>query len=749
MSDLRMHPGFLITASVILLLLVVSVFGLTSLNLPFIRPTDSAETFLLFFLSTIIFLCLLVLGFILFRSFLKLYMERRAQQLGSKFKTKLVCGAVGLSVLPVCFLFLFSYSLINGTLDKWFSRPVETVSREAGEIVQVLGEFVQGKAVADAKRLASDLVATGATPEESWTQLREKFTSLPPPQGLDYMALVDSQGKVLLERRLEPEFPFISPLFLADSFVPGSPVRSRFVEMDGGSYALGWTPVQIGQEEGAVVVGMSMPARVTASAARLTQESILYGELTKERKFIRKIYLSILLLLTVFILFIAIWFALFLSRQVTVPIQALAEATHEVSRGNLDYRVYTRAADELGILVGSFNEMTAQLAAGRAALEHSRSHLEQANLQLDQKNQFTQAILESIPTGVISVSGKGMILASNTAALRLFGREPAQAGHLSNLFSREDFREMGRLMKRAARQGQITRQLEVKLNGRTLNLAVTVAALAGEHPGSPGDTGGSRWFVVMLEDMSELLQAQKAAAWGEVAQRVAHEIKNPLTPIALSAERIHLWLNRRRSSGEESPALNRVLEESCSLIRQEVANVKRLVDEFSQFARFPKASLAPANLNQIVEGALGLFNGRLDGIRIHTQLAADLPPVQVDAEQFRRVFVNLIDNAAEAMESSLVKELVVITRADLQREIVEAVVADTGCGVGPEEKQKLFLPYFSTKERGTGLGLAIVSRIVAEHEGVIRVEENQPVGTQVILELPILQPVAVPQTVTT
>ncbi|MCH7979122.1 MAG: GHKL domain-containing protein, partial [Acidobacteria bacterium] len=231
---------------------------------------------------------------------------------------------------------------------------------------------------------------------------------------------------------------------------------------------------------------------------------------------------------------------------------------------------------------------------------------------------------------------------------------------------------------------------------------------------------------------------QKEAAWGEVAQRIAHEIKNPLTPIALSAERINLWLKRPSQSRENSPEFNQVIRESCALIDQEVENLRHLVDTFSQFAQFPKAHPAPADLNQIVESALGLFDGRLDGIRIRTELASPMPLVQVDANHFRRVFVNLIDNAAEAMESSPLRELVVATRTDSQREVVEVIVADTGPGVTLEEREKLFLPYFSTKDRGTGLGLAIVSRIVTEHGGVIRVEENQPVGARFIIELPIL-----------
>ena len=738
MPDPRMRPAFIVAVSIVVLALVVSLFGLTSLNLPFIRPTGSAETILLFALSTFIFLGLVIFGFILFRSLLKLRTERRANVLGSKFKTRLVYGALGLSVLPVCFLFLFSYSLLNRTLDKWFSRPFERLSDDAHQVVAEIQALAQNKAVGDADFVALELKTTARTMDGALAHLQQEF-AVHPPRDVDYLAVLGRQGELLLERRQQPDWPNLPFSFVKPETRPKEQPPSQLVEFEGNSYAFGWAALEFGpQESGFVVVGKKLPPHVSEAASRLRQESILYGELSRERKTLRQTYLSILLLLTVMILFIATWFALFLSRQVTVPIQALAEATREVSRGNLEHRVQIRAADELGILVRSFNEMTEQLAAGRAALEQSRSHLEGVNLELDRRRRLIEAILESIPTGVISISGSGDILGTNSAAQRLFGQDLAAATNLSALFSREDMRELLYLMKRAARQGQATRHLEVKFEGRSLNLAITVSALAGSPPGSPPGQLGSGWFVFVMEDLSELLQAQKAAAWGEVAQRVAHEIKNPLTPIALSAERINLWLARQPNSGEDSPELKRVIQESYSLIQKEVEHLKRLVEEFSQFARFPKAQPVPSNLNQIVESALALFNGRLDGIHVRTDLAEDLPPVPVDADQFRRVFINLIDNAAAAMESSLVKELALATRLDSRREVVEAEISDTGCGVTSEDKEKLFLPYFSTKGRGTGLGLAIVNRIITEHNGTIRVEENRPVGTRFIIELPML-----------
>ena len=736
-----MRPGFIITASVIVLLLVASLFALTSFQLPFIRPSGSSEVILLFALSTLIFLSLVIFGFILFRSLFKLTMERRANLLGSKFKTKLVLGALALSVAPVCFLFLFSYSLLNRTLDKWFSRPYETISRDAQDLVAEIREFARSRAGTDAEILASELRSSARTLDAAASALERTLPPDAPPRELDYFAVADPEGAELLGRSASPGVA--EAIRAARESLDGPSVGKRgpagekgslILDRDGESYAVGWATVELGARPATVFAARQLPSKISESAARLDAESVLYGELSQERRSVRTIYLSILLLLTVLILFIATWFALYFSRQVTVPIQALAEATHEVSRGNLAYRVKTRAADELGVLVSSFNEMTEQLAAGRAAREQSRVHLEHMNREIDQRRQFTEAILESIPTGVITVSGAGTILESNGAARRLFGAESGEMGNVSALFSGENWREFSYLIKRAARIGQSTRHLEIQHGERTLHLAVTACSLSGEPPDPANRMPGASSFVLVMEDLSDLLRAQKSAAWGEVAQRVAHEIKNPLTPIALSAERIRLWLDRQGGNG--SPELNRVVQESCGLIEQEVGHLQRLVNEFAQFARLPEPQPSAANLNEIIESSLNLFNGRLDGIRIHTRLAEDLPAVQVDPGQFRRVFVNLIDNAAEAMEQSLVRELVVTTRPDARREVIEAEVSDTGCGVTPENREKLFQPYFSTKNRGTGLGLAIVNRIVSDHNGTIRTEKNDPVGTRFIIELP-------------
>jgi two-component system nitrogen regulation sensor histidine kinase NtrY len=381
-----------------------------------------------------------------------------------------------------------------------------------------------------------------------------------------------------------------------------------------------------------------------------------------------------------------------------------------VRKGNWGHRVEVQAIDELASLVRSFNQMT-------EGLENSRRELEN-------RRRFIETILESIPTGVISVAPDGRILRVNAALSHILPREVvSRAEKLEDLFGREDLAEIKYLMKRARRTGAASTQLEFKREQRTLHLSVTVSALEAKL------TSG---FVVVLEDTSELLRAQKAAAWHEVARRIAHEIKNPLTPIALSAERILRHLERQAAPPETA----KVLAQCAATIVQEVETLKRLVDEFSQFARFPAARPVPSDLNEIVEAGLAVFSGRLDGIQLIKNLAPNLPLVNVDREQLKRVVVNLVDNAAEAMQNSLVRQLHVSTAAS--GDMVELVVADTGCGISAEEKEKLFLPYFSTKGRGTGLGLAIVSHILTEHNAHVRVEDNFPAGARFVVEIPAI-----------
>ncbi len=448
------------------------------------------------------------------------------------------------------------------------------------------------------------------------------------------------------------------------------------------------------------------------------------------RSFKRQILFT-LSLFTMLLLFSATWFALFLSKEVTVPIQALAEATHEIAAGRFDTRVKVKAQDELGTLVRSFNAMTEQLADSRRQIDESTQRLQFAVQELDRRRVLIETVLENIPTGVVTLDPDGKLLRINTAARQIFGERSREASDLPDLVGREVSHEIQHLIRRSSRMGTAWRELEIRLGGRLIHAAVTVSPL--------GPRRTNAGYVVVVDDLTELLRAQKAAAWQEVAQRIAHEIRNPLTPIQLSAERMARYLNRNGDKAG-SPEFISLVSECAALIGREVGTLEGLVNEFSQFARFPVARLTSTDPNAVVRDALDVFKGRLDDVRIRTDLAADLPPVKADPELLRRVVVNLIDNAAEAMEGSPAKQLELSTRLHAGHETVEIAVSDSGQGISPEDKDKLFLPYFSTKERGTGLGLAIASRIIAEHHGLIRAEDNQPVGARFVIELPLAEP---------
>jgi nitrogen fixation/metabolism regulation signal transduction histidine kinase len=459
-----------------------------------------------------------------------------------------------------------------------------------------------------------------------------------------------------------------------------------------------------------------------------------YFELAHERRLVRRTYLIQLLFLTMIVLFVTTWLALFLSKLVTRPLAALAEATQEISRGRLDYRIDVSAADEMGDLVRSFNRMAEELEISRRQTEASSRDASAANAELDQRRRQMETILESIPTGVLSLDGSRCVTHVNQALLRIFhpegfadGQHMLRGARLADVFSSEVLQDLEPLLRRADRMGMTTSQMEMPLQRTSLNVAVTVATLRhhGEESG----------YVLVFEDLSDLLKAQKQAAWREVARRVAHEIKNPLTPIALSAERIQRHLERATPS---DPASSEVIRSCAATIAGAVETVRRLVDEFSTLARFPAPNPHPADINQVIASALSMFNGRLDGISVRQSLAPDLPKVLADAEAIKRAVANLVDNAAEALQGAMVREIQISTCLVVSRDAVEISIADTGHGVTRELKEKLFLPYFSTKKRGTGLGLAIVSRVIEDHHGSIRVEENQPVGARFVVELPIV-----------
>jgi two-component system nitrogen regulation sensor histidine kinase NtrY len=509
--------------------------------------------------------------------------------------------------------------------------------------------------------------------------------------------------------------------------------KPKSFDILGKTYVLGRAVVGPGAQ---ILVAMPLPANYSMALRDIEQAQEQYQELRKQRRLLRRTYLGYILILTVGVLFASTWLALYLSKMVTRPLLALAEATQEISRGHLDYRVDVQVGSEIGQLVNSFNQMAADLEASRASIEASRADLADVNVQIEQRNRHIETILESIPTGVLSLDASRHVVHMNGAVERLLHLDPtpAQAARtLAELFPDDVTADLEHLLRKADRMGTTTSQMEIITARVNLNVAVTVASL--DSPARALEPMSQRMgYVVVLEDISDLLRAQKQTAWSEVARRVAHEIKNPLTPIALSAERIRRHLER---GAPPDAASLKIIRNCVDTIGSSVQTMRTLVDEFATLARFPASRPMPSNINSIVESALLMFDGRLSGIRVQRLLASDLPPVHADPDAIKRAIANLVDNAAEAMQGSVVKEIVISTALAGERDSVEIVLSDTGHGVTPALKEKLFLPYFSTKKRGTGLGLAIVSRIIEDHHGSIRVEENTPIGTRFIVELPV------------
>jgi two-component system, NtrC family, nitrogen regulation sensor histidine kinase NtrY len=714
------NTWWLILGGIVVVLLAAIVITLGSFNPPF-RPEQGAEYAPLFALAVFIGIALLVFGLILTRSILRTLSERRAGKIGSRFKAKMVLGAMGVSLLPVVFLFFFSYALVNRTLNNWFPRPLEIANEQSRAL---LNEFTS--------RGYSRMSAQAAA-----------ICQLVGPEHLDWPEAAhaaapdaDAVWRVTATGAIDKEFPESlgsSDQIRRHASPTGTlPTGAEIWTGKSGSYIAGRALCGTGT----IVVARQVPSDFLQRYNQIEAQTQIYQQQKEHLRQYKREILFALFLITLLLVFSTTWVALFLSKQVTVPIQSLAEATRELSRGNFEHRIDVQAQDELGTLVRSFNRMAEQLGEGRRQINEFTHSLEQAVEERERRRKLMEAILENIPTGVVSLDPTGAVARVNTAVSTILGEYARDAHTLPELLGEDAARAVQHLMRRSLRMGAASRELEIATRGRLARMAVTVSSL-GPRRSNPG-------FVVVIDDLTDLLRAQKAAAWQEVAQRIAHEIKNPLTPIQLSAQRILRYLDRTTATKDASSRsdFEKLAAECASLIEREVQTLESLVGEFSRFARFPAARLAASEINPVVQSAIALFHDRLEGITVRTDLADSLPQVKVDAELMCNVLANLIDNAAESMEGSRIRQLRLATRAVGDGDAVEIEISDSGHGISPADKDKLFLPHFSTKDRGTGLGLAIASRIIAEHNGTIRVEDNLPAGTRILIRFPAVDAVA-------
>jgi hypothetical protein len=741
LSDPRRRSVALLAGGVLLFFALLG--GLQAFNtsgVGFLNPETYGETLAFTGLTVLVFLLLMVLLMLLLRNFLKLYADQSSSALGARLRTRMVLGAALIALTPAVFMFLFSFQLMNRSIDRWFSPNTSELREDSTRVVLELAQYV----TSNARGEAESIVATGA-PDRGQPDIEEVLNSHRITLDGGFVVVYDKDRRVLASFQAPPEsspstlvpwldedqrgnaIPLRGPLSASLLFTAQRSNEPE-IKVAGQEYALGISTTASGK---VVVTALPMPQGLSQTAARIRSGAAAYWELFRTRHQIRTTFFLMLLLITAFVFFSSVWLALFLSKQITRPVEALADAMDEIAAGKYEQRVAVTASGEMGDLVSSFNHMAADLETSRQLADSSSAQLTEANLAIEERRRELETIVETIPSGVVTLDGAGVVLQSNRAFAALMGLRDdfSLCGEkIETLLPTECGEELAGVIRRGQRMGAASTEIEFHSRGRTIHLAITSARLELAH-GQPGT-------VLVVEDTTELLRAQRQLAWKEVAQRVAHEIKNPLTPIALSAERIARHLDRAQL---DSP---NVIRKCSEVILGCVGTLRTLVDQFSALAQFPAPQPRACDINKVAEEALALFAGRLDGITVQWRLEPGLPTVLADPEAIRRALANLVDNAADAMQGSLLRVLGISSSLSEDGAAVEVVVSDTGHGLTDEIRERLFLPFYSTKHRGTGLGLSIAAKIVQEHGGSLRAEANSPKGARFLLRLPLMDSVA-------
>jgi two-component system nitrogen regulation sensor histidine kinase NtrY len=675
-----------------------------------------------------VLLCLL-----LSRNLIKLYFERRNRLIGSGFRTKLVAAFVGFSLIPAFLLFFAASGYLTTSIDNWFGIQVEHPVNNALEIARSYYQDRQNTVVHFGR-----LLSTALTEEGLWQQTDSALGDILRKKAEAYrLERITVYGSDLKQRVSATGIPApASPIVkVSDDFLKkalqGEEIKAA-TQPEEDRLVRAIFPVRASPPSsailGALVIESSMPEALVSRMDEIKQSFEDYQQLKAFKNPIKMSYLVIFFSITLVILFSATWFGFYLAKRITVPITKLAEGTQAVAQGNLNFHIQVKANDEIGMLVDSFNKMTTDLKAGKTQLEEVNLSLSESNIEINQRRAHMETILEHIATGVIALDAQGRITNCNRSAERILSLKPYE---ILDKTARDAFqsRRLDPLItlldkfKRSRKDG-LEEEIHLEVMKKPLTLRFNLSVLKDPE-------GSSLGVVMVFEDLSELLKAQKLAAWQEVAQRIAHEIKNPLTPIQLSTERL------RKKFFEHSKDFDGIFDEATTTIINEVNSLKKLVDEFSNFARFPSPRPSPQNLYEILNEVIRLYKAAHRDVIFETQYEKDFPMLMLDREQWKRAFVNIFENAVEAMNGG--GRLVISTQYDPKQHRVRLEVSDDGGGIDSEDFDKLFLPYFSRKKSGTGLGLAIVNRIVNDHNGQIRITSNIPQGATVIIELPAMQ----------
>ena len=667
----------LISSGIILVLLVFGIelhYAGTG-NVPFF-----AKLVLLILLNVTV-LALLVLIFFVAKSLVKVYFDRRRKVPGYRFKTRIVVIIVVLTMIPSSFLFVISSGVVTNYLDRWFEPQIKQPLSLSIEIAKSAYDMQRRQVLEYAKALAA-----GRTHQKNY--VIKRLTKLPANASETVKAAFEGKAGV------------------------------EVISADRGDMIRAASPqYREGKQMGVIVVESFLSRDMSRNAEKIKDAYQDYLTLESLKTPLKTNYLLILSFLTLLTIFMALWVALRISRGITDPIQLLAQATEEVAKGNLNTVINIQREDEIGLLVNSFNNMVSEL-------RDNKESLQRAWTESDRRRLIIENILENINSGVLSLDTAGNILTVNTAACTILGISPEEIvgknySALLSMLQSEELKETVRNIRVSEFKG-LERELRVTVGDRRVLLRIFITTL-----GDQNDFWGT---LVVFDDLSEIVRAQKALAWQEVARRIAHEIKNPLTPIKLSTDHmIKKWHNRDDDFGL-------VFERSTKTIIKEVESLRRLVNEFSRFGKMPELKKTPVLISSIIEGVVNLYRD-YKGVEINVTKEENEQLAELDAEQFKRVIINIVDNAIQAMHET--GRLDIAVSHDIPSNRVYVDISDNGPGIPEEDKEKLFLPYFSTRKDGTGLGLAIASKVVADHHGYIRIRDNKPTGTVFTIELPI------------
>lgn len=676
----------------------------TSQQLPFVHS--------IFFFGLVNFniILLLLLLFMIFRNVVKVFVERQGKLFGSSLKAKLIAAFVTFSFVPTVLMFIISVFYINSSFDKWFSAKMAGVLKSSIEVTNAYYFNAKKKNYHFAHQIAD-----AVRPLHNSTEVKNKIESLRKEFSLDaveyYPSIFGKRIVVSAEDDTVPTVPAVSLEFLQKG-IKVQAEASIIHQFGDGNLVRVIVPVKEGLDKGAVVVSSFLPLSLVSKMDDISTAYDEFRDINPLEYPLKSIYLIILVLMTFVILLAATWFGFYLAKQLSVPIVQLGRATRRVAGGDYTTLDIKSGSEEINDLISSFNQMTTTL----------ESTLE----KLDEHARYTDTVLKNVNTGVISVDQSGRVSTINRRAAQLLKVDPEKhIGHsVRDLLTLEYFRTFAELLKNMQdnKVESIQKELRINVSGEAIPLQISLSILKDEKGQEVGK-------ILVFDDMTPLQNAQRAAAWTEVARRIAHEIKNPLTPIKLSAER----LQRKFGASITDPAFN----ECTTMIVKQVDGLKNLVNEFSNFARLPQARLIVANLNFVVKESLGLYRQAHPQVQFDFIQDADLPDFKFDPDQIKRVLVNLIDNAVSAVAKESHPTVQIITRYERDIKTMSLTVADNGEGIPAADRSRIFEPYYSTKESGTGLGLSIVKRIIEDHNGFIRAMANEPQGVKMVIEMPV------------